>query len=266
MLGWLWRLTVNHEAILNVHQRREVTPTRSRRVGRTGGHRLARALGIRHTPHEALLCLDHDLSYPAIELGAAARSMHVSPDDRSPSRRTGTAVSLHAFVDESDRSGYLIAAAVLLPGDLATARKTISQYVLPGQYRIHMVKESDSRRRQIISALCDLGLEVVLYDGSEHRAGKAARQACLERLVADLAERKAQRLVLERDDGMVDLDKRVLFQAVTRAGCRETLSYVHQRAREESLLSIPDVVAWSWTRSAEWRRRVDPMVTAIRKV
>ena len=36
------------------------------------------------------------------------------------------------------------------------------------------------------------------------------------------------------------------------------------KAHEEPLLALPDVVAWSWVRSGEWRRRLGPIVTSVR--
>ena len=61
-------------------------------------------------------------------------------------------------------------------------------------------------------------------------------------------------------------DRHDLFQLARRAGIADQLEYRHQRAYDELLLALPDIVAWSWVRSAEWRRRVSPILTNVRTV
>lgn len=181
--------------------------------------------------------------------------------------RTVSAMSAHAFVDETTRGGYYLAAAVVLPGDLAQARKAVSSLVLAGQRRIHFNKESDRRRREILSTITTLKAAVVLYDASRYNSNtKAARRACLERLVWDLAARRVQRLVIEQDDSLVENDRRVLYRSVRFAGCADTLTYVHHRAYEECLLAIPDAVAWCWTRGGTWRTAVEPIVEGVQRI
>lgn len=175
-------------------------------------------------------------------------------------------MSAHAFVDETMRGGYYLASAVLLPADLAQARKSINALILPGQRRIHFSRERDSRRREIITSIAALKPEVVLYDGSAHGDNRAARRACLESLVDDLAARGARRLVIEQDDSIWESDRRVLFAQTREVGCGSSLTYLHQRAHEECLLAIPDAVAWCWTRGGQWRGSVRPIVADVRQV
>jgi hypothetical protein len=175
-------------------------------------------------------------------------------------------MSVHAFVDESTHRGYLIAAAVVLPDDLAQARKTISGLILPRQRRIHFKKESDARRRQIIRAIVELGVEILVYDASDQPNARAGRRACLDRLVDDLAARSAHLLVLERDDSVVEADRRFLYEKVHAVGCADRLSYRHQRAHEECLLSIPDAAAWSWAKGGDWRSAIHPIVSKVHRL
>ena len=106
----------------------------------------------------------------------------------------------HVFVDESKARGYLLAAAALLPGDLDHARSVVRGLTLPGQQRLHMTKESDPRRRSILSALHGLDLTVTLYDaGRTHTHELDARAGCLRQLVTDAAAAHATLLVLEED-------------------------------------------------------------------
>lgn len=72
--------------------------------------------------------------------------------------------------------------------------------------------------------------------------------------------------MIERDDSLVRQDRQTLYEAVAKAGCRDTMRYDHLRAHEECLLSIPDAVAWCWSHGRPWRGRVAPMVTEVMKV
>jgi hypothetical protein len=171
----------------------------------------------------------------------------------------------HVFVDETKEHGYLVTAAAVLTGDLAAARRVIRGLIMPRQRRIHFTKESDARRKQILDALGELALEVTIYDGSAHPR-RRQREACLHSMVADLAAIDARLLVIERDESVEELDRKLLYRRVRELGCADTLVYRHQRTHEEPLLVIPDAIAWCWYRGGHWRTRISPMVTAVRKV
>lgn len=55
----------------------------------------------------------------------------------------------HVFIDESKRGRYLLVAVALT--DPETIRRAVTGLILPGQRRLHMVRERDSRRRLILS-------------------------------------------------------------------------------------------------------------------
>lgn len=171
---------------------------------------------------------------------------------------------MHVFVDETKSRGYLIAAAVVLPPDVTAARRTVSGLCRPGQRRIHFTKEKDARRRQIISAMTRLRARVEIYDASAHHP-RAARTRCLEAIAEDLAGQGQVRLVLERDDSILNHDKRVLYERVNKCGATE-LKYVFMRAHEECLLAIPDAVAWCWAKGGSWRSAVKPIVGQIHQL
>lgn len=152
-------------------------------------------------------------------------------------------MSSHAFVDESKRHGLLIAAAVFQPRDLAPARTALRRLCLPGQSRLHFTKERDDRRRQILTAILDLGVVVDRYDATAIQDQRQARAACLRALVQDLADNDAQRLVLEQDDSLVRSDQAVLYAAVRDAAASDRLTYEHLPARTEPLLWVADAAA-----------------------
>jgi hypothetical protein len=62
----------------------------------------------------------------------------------------------HVFVDEAKAGAFILCAAVIAPGSLPAARRTVADLIMPRQRRLHFVKESDSRRRKIIDSFGDL--------------------------------------------------------------------------------------------------------------
>jgi hypothetical protein len=137
---------------------------------------------------------------------------------------------------------------------------------MPGQRRIHFQKESNGRRRQILDTVATLGVEAIVYDGSRYRADKPARDACLSRLIMDLVDRDAERLILETEDPTLRTDRSLIYAKLHAARKAAALQYAHMRAHEKSLLAIPDAIAWSWAKGGHWRARVREIVADVRKV
>jgi len=169
---------------------------------------------------------------------------------------------LHAFVDESLQSSYLLAAAILKPADLAATRTLLRALRQGPQPRIHFQTEGDARRRKIAAELVAAGLRTRIYTGRGRE--EAMRQACLRRLVRDLLAMGTQRLVLETRGRREDLADSHTIRTVLGPRPRAAgLEYEHRRAHEEPLLWVPDVVAWCHGAGGDWRRRVSPLVEAI---
>lgn len=171
------------------------------------------------------------------------------------------------FVDETKRSGYVLA-AVTVP-DPARARRVVRDLVAPGSRRLHMHNERAHRRGLIVAELAALPIALTVYDAARrYRTEREARAACLRALVEDLAASGAAdtRLVLERDDSLVSFDNQRLIEATRATAQRGLLRYEHLPAHAEPLLALPDVAAWCWVRSGEWRRRITPILSAVRNV
>jgi hypothetical protein len=178
-------------------------------------------------------------------------------------------VTSWVYVDESKRAGYVMAAVSV--ADPVAARKVIRELILPGQRRLHMKREQPRRRGIIVSALVTTEVTTTIYDaGRLYRSERVARAACLTALVDDLANSSGDtHLVIEQDDSLVSTDQTTLYHGARRAhrdGLPGIVHYDHQRAYEELLLALPDVVAWCWVRSGEWRRRIDPILANVRQV
>jgi len=88
-----------------------------------------------------------------------------------------------------------------------------------------------------------------------------ARRRCLTALAASALTRDIRRIVIERDDGMVDHDKRTLAAAIRAAAPANPFEYRWERAHDEPLLWIPDALAWCWAARGTWQADIRPIVT-----
>lgn len=174
-------------------------------------------------------------------------------------------MTVHVFVDESQRARYMIGAAVISPGDLRTARRGLRGMLLPRQGRLHFVKESQQRRRFLLDAMRDLPVRTRLYTSAEKES--IARQRAMEALLVDMLALGGQRLVIERREASQDeRERRLIATAVQRGAAPADLSYVHCRARDEPLLWVSDAVAWAYGAGPQWRSRAEPLIDQVRSV
>ncbi|TXH17415.1 MAG: hypothetical protein E6R06_28860 [Mycobacterium sp.] len=172
----------------------------------------------------------------------------------------------HIYVDETKERGYVMVASTHLGPEVDAVRKELRSLVLRGQNRIHMAKESDSRRKAIIDTVIAAGVTATVYDaGRRYGDDHASRAACLRAIVDDMGTGQPTLLVLEQDDTLVRWDRQQLVELLHASGHRDTARYQHQRAKSELLLTIPDAIAWCWARGGEWRQRVNS-VTTIRRI
>ena len=174
---------------------------------------------------------------------------------RSPSPTSAPTGQTTLFIDESKSRHYVLAAAEVSREDFAAHRAELRSLVLPGQRRLHFAKESDPRRRAILTALTRLGVRVHVIESTVKREAPA-REDCLVTLIGGLRARTAIGLVLERDASIERSDHRILYRELSTRGLRDHVEYRHEDPHREPLLWIPDAVAWCWTRGGDWRRRI----------
>lgn len=174
----------------------------------------------------------------------------------------------HIHVDETKERGYVIVASFCTPEAAAAIRKMLrGDYVLPGQSRIHMAKESDRRRRKIADLICQSNVAAVVYDaGRRYSDDLDARAECLLSIVRGLPANQQALLVIEQDDSIIRWDKRFLYNVLRSAGREHTVTYTHRRASADLVLSIPDAIAWCWARGGLWRERIRPAVNDVVRV
>lgn len=172
----------------------------------------------------------------------------------------------YIFVDETKARGYVMAAVTV--NDPAEARRLVHSLIQPGNRRLHLVDERPNNRPRIVSAVASPPITAVVYDaGRRYRTDRLARGACLEALAADIAGTSGgTRLFFEEDRTLVQFDQQCLIDAIRRHGVRGRLAYEHSSAHAEPPLALPDIAAWCWVRSGLWRRRIEPILRAVRIV
>ena len=202
-----------------------------------------------------------DFDNPVMEVRSQVFNRSVRPE------RDAACVGATVLVDETKRAGYVVAAVAVTNPE--AARRMLRGLVLPGQRRIHMKQEHPRRRRAIVSAvICTAGLELTIYDAARrYPTEREARAMCIASLVRDLAaSNRLIELIIEQDDSLLSFDNQRLIEAVRDADAQETVRYRHARAHTEPLLALPDVAAWCWARSGDWRRRIAPILASVRSV
>ena len=174
-------------------------------------------------------------------------------------------MSVHAFVDESRRSRYMICAAIISPDDLRATRGDLREMLLRGQRRLHFANESPHRRRSLLVAMADLPVRALMYTSREREP--TARQSAIAALLSDLVDLKGQRLIIEHREHSQNRRERAQIAAAIRNGIAPTgLDYQHLDAHEEPMLWVADAVAWAYGAGGEWRRRAQTLVNSVRDV
>jgi hypothetical protein len=163
------------------------------------------------------------------------------------------------FVDESLHRGLRLAAVRVEFGDLRRARARTRDQLPAGTRRLHFVKENDANRRRAFAAITSLDLEHLIVEGPPARRPEDQRAEALRVVVSWALERGVERIVLERDENSVDLDRRIIRDTLRSAGRPDAIEYVHLAAPAEPLLWIPDAVVWAWSRGGEWRKRAEAL-------
>ncbi len=169
------------------------------------------------------------------------------------------------YVDESKAKAYLLAAVMVPSGNLTKFRRIMKSFLMPGQGHIHFVNEKDSRRKQILQALDELGVQARIY----RVAGLnpiVARAVCIEALMDDLVELQVTSLNFELEESAKNSDVILLRQGLERRGLRAVTEYKHLGKSAEPILWIADAIAWSYARGGDFRRRSLILVENVREI
>jgi len=158
------------------------------------------------------------------------------------------------FVDESKSRDFVMCAVFVDIAEVPRIRKELSSMRKSGQSSIHFVKESRSRKNEILGKLAQMEFDAWFIVSRAADSEAAARAECLRKLVRILKSNSAIQLVIELDENHRVLDKRVLTQELLSNSLLEEIGFQHASSSQQQLLWIPDALAWIRTRGGEWSR------------
>lgn len=154
--------------------------------------------------------------------------------------------TLRAYVDESKSNGYLMVAVLCDSSNVGQIAKALRSLVLPGQRRLHMVKESKSRKNLLTAKIGAFELETFVARSNE-KYEPAARQICLSQLVNFCINAGVQEIIIERDESFEASDKLTLAKLLKRLS---EITYRHESPQQEPMLWIADIYAWNLARNS----------------
>jgi len=165
-----------------------------------------------------------------------------------------------AFIDESYETHgastfYILGIVLVLPGRLNLVRRNLSQ--LNGGHPIHASDLYSSKNLELLNQAiglvaddhdnADLVISSPLIKGDSN--GEQSRQACLKRALIDV-QREFQTELFVLDSRRLrdadDADRRTLSDLRKSSQVSRATAIRHVWPTEEILLSLPDVVAWSY--------------------
>lgn len=124
--------------------------------------------------------------------------------------------------------------------------------------RLHFNNEVDTQRRLLLASIASLSVRafVVVCHRRHGVTEFAAREACLEVIVAEVQALGVARLVVEsRQDDRED--RRI----ITRVRQPEPLLvFEHRTARHEPMLGLADAITWAVGAGANWQAIVEPVL------
>ncbi|MGO4454957.1 hypothetical protein [Arthrobacter sp. RAF14] len=169
------------------------------------------------------------------------------------------------YVDETKSKGYFLVAAVVTPEAVGSVRAELRKFVKPGVRRVHFKSERDAVRRDFIALVKSLQVTAVVYECAG-RHDHEARTNGLTQLVDELHRHRASKLVLERDDSLVDGDKQVIRRHTHGRRPYGEFEYRHMSPAEEPVLWIADAIAWCVQRGGPWKGLLEELSVRTRRV
>ena len=181
-------------------------------------------------------------------------------------QRLGNQVIYRIFVDESKAKDYLMVAVTIPSSRVDQTRTTIRGLVMPGARRVHMHRESDRRKRTILTTLATLPFQATLYNAGNQGSERQRRDRCLAAIIHDAATTTPALITLEADNTLKAADLRTLYKAREAAEAFNTVTYDHVSSHHDLALAIPDSIAWAWARGGQWHQRVRPLLREVKRV
>ena len=169
------------------------------------------------------------------------------------------------FIDESIRKSYLISIVEFSDINVASIRRSIQKLGTELQSKIHMNRANRGLKLRILKEVLSYDLEVVIVEDLDFKFRKSlSRQICLRSAFEYASTRNIVRIVLDKSNSqMKDL---TTYQKSSRKFPTLPENLHHIASRQEPLLWLPDIFAWSYGAGGIWRERIDEKISFIKRV
>lgn len=169
----------------------------------------------------------------------------------------------NAYFDESVRPGrYLMACALVAPGDVGDVRRLLRARLPSRQRRLHFASESLDVAEAHLLAFAALPVALRVHESAwgGRISQAAARRRVLESLVRDISVLRPERLVLDWRQGQDAADAAVLRRLRHQGALLSSAWFDHVRSDTEELLWLADGGAWAVGRGGRFRQAIDSVL------
>jgi hypothetical protein len=169
------------------------------------------------------------------------------------------------YIDESVRKTYVIPLVIVETEKINKIRKSLSHFVKSNHKNIHMFKANKAFKNRILKEVMSYDLQIVIIEDLNFRYRKyLSRQICLRSAFEFAAEMDVDRIVLDRSSSQEkDL---TTYQKSSRKFPTLPENLHHIASRQEPLLWLPDIFAWSYGAGGIWRQSIDEKISFIKRV
>ena len=169
------------------------------------------------------------------------------------------------FIDESIRKSYLISIVEISDINVASTRRNIQKLGSELQSKIHMNRANRGLKLRILKEVLSYDLEVVIVEDLNFKFRKSlSRQICLRAAFEYASTRNIDRIVLDKSNSQKK--DSITYQKSSRKFPTLPENLHHIASRQEPLLWLPDIFAWSYGAGGIWRQSIDEKISFIKRV
>jgi Protein of unknown function (DUF3800) len=169
------------------------------------------------------------------------------------------------YLDESVRSSYLVVSALIENKKVREIRKSVKNFARFNRKNLHMFHASTGFKLRVLNEVLSYDLEVVIVEDLKFKFRKSlSRQICLRSAFEFASTRNIDRIVLDRSNSQEkDL---ITYKKSSRKFPTLPENLHHIASRQEPLLWLPDIFAWSYGAGGLWREKIDHKISHIIRV
>lgn len=171
----------------------------------------------------------------------------------------------HVYLDESIRTTYLIVMILIGDKHLVRTRKSVRNFAKKNRKNLHMFHATPGFKNKVLNEVMSYDYEIVVIEDLNFRNRKyLSRQICLRSAFEYAAQMDVHRIVLDRSSSQEkDL---ITYKKSSRKFPTLPENLHHIASRQEPLLWLPDIFAWSYGAGGLWREKIDHKISHIIRV